>query len=162
MGDQAAGFRLAEMCLAGLGGVADPKKAIAILEEFAAKGVVAAEHNLGYCYEYGPGVVDYKQAAIWYGKAANHRYVPSIYNLGTLYAKERLVPMDDVEGLTLLLEASELAKGIPDEKARFIREDPSGHRQRMIARMSADEVSRAKKQAEERVEEFRRKGATKP
>ncbi len=159
MGDQAAGFRLAEMYAAGLGGVADPQKAIAIYEELAAKGGVAAEHNLGYCYEYGLGVsIDYQQAAIWYGKSANHRYVPAIYNLGTLYAKERLMPKDDVEGLTLLLEALELAKGVLGEKARFIRDDPPGHRQRLMARMSADEASLAKRQAEDRAKEFRRNG----
>lgn len=157
-GSNAAGLRLGEMYLAGLGGTDDLERAIAINKDLAAKGVVAAEHNLGYCYEYGRGIIDYNQAAIWYGKAAQHRYVPAMYNLGTLYAKERLLPGNDVEGLTLLLEASELAEGISGEKARFIREDPPGHRLRMVHRMSAADVNRARKQAKERAAEFRRKG----
>ncbi len=157
-GSQAAGLRLAEMYAAGMGGAADPKKAVAVYEELAAQGVVAAEHNLGYCHEYGLGIpVDYQQAAIWYEKAAHHRYVPAIYNLGTLYANERLMPKNDVEGLTLLLEAAELGKGRPDEKARFICEDPPGHRHRLIARMSPTEVSLARKQAGERTKEFRQR-----
>ena len=155
-GNRAAGLRLAEMYVAGLGGSADPKRGVAIYEQLAAEGDPAAEHDLGYCYEYGQGVtIDYQKAAQWYGKAAGQRYVPALYNLGTLYAKDRIVPEDDVEGLTLLIESAILSEGEPGEKAKFIRDDTPGHRSRLMARMNVEQIGVAQKQAEERAKEFR-------
>ena len=125
-------------------------------EQLAAEGNPAAEHDLGYCYEYGQGVtIDYQKAAQWYGKAAVQRYVPALYNLGTLYAKDRIVPEDDVEGLTLLIESAILSEGEPGEKAKFIRDDTPGHRSRLMARMNVEQIGVAQKQAEERAKEFR-------
>lgn len=57
-----------------------------------------AANTLGVLYEYGSGVpVDGKQAAHWYGQAAEMGYVKAQSNLGRLYYAGSIVSQDKVE-----------------------------------------------------------------
>ena len=61
----------------------------AALQEFkplATKGNADAQANLGFLYAHGQGVaLDYKEAAIWYRKAAELGQSDAQFNLGSLY-----------------------------------------------------------------------------
>ena len=49
-------------------------------------GDADAQHNLAYCYEYGDGVVqDIDKAIYWYKKAAELEFVPAQVSLGNIY-----------------------------------------------------------------------------
>jgi len=148
-------LRLADMYSLGMGVTLDAKKAFDIYQTLADKKIVLAEHNVGVCYEYGKGTeIDYKKAEEWYRNAARQGYNPSIYNLGTLYANDRIAPRNDIEGLTLLLEAAELVDG-NDPRSIFVREDQAGHVKRMLTRMTTEDIGKAKLQAAERARELR-------
>jgi len=128
------------------------KKAFAIYTELADRGEFEAGSNLGICYEYGDGVpVDYKKAAAWYKVAAEHGSVVALYKLGGLYAKDLVLPRDDVEGLALLREAADRAVG-DDPVARFISQDPSGYMKRLEERMKPRDISSAGLRASKRIE----------
>lgn len=143
-----ARLQLAEMYSQGTGVAKDERKAFELYSEIAAqgKGNAAVYHNLGVFSEYGRGgPVDYAKAAQWYQRAADQNYLWSVYNLGTLYANNRLTPADDVKGLTFLLRAVEMAKSAPRNNAtRFIIEDEPGHVKRMLARMAPDQIATAR------------------
>lgn len=149
-GDLAAGLRLAAMYSQGLGTAKDEGKAFSLFKELADKGLAEGYHNLGVAFEYGKGTsVDYYQAAYWYRKGASVGYLWSVYNLGTLYANQRILPNDDIEGLALLMQASAAVTG-DTPAARFIANDEGGHIGRMTARMSNGDIDRAKQIANSR------------
>ncbi|MFI5336654.1 MAG: tetratricopeptide repeat protein [Opitutales bacterium] len=149
LGNIAAGERLADMLIQGLGGPPNQAKALAIYSDLAMKGDVVACHNLGVCYERGKGTpINYQEAARWYRKAADAGDLWSIYNYGTLYANQHMEPSNDVLGLAYLLCATQLAKGngpIFD----FIRNDNPGHVKRMKARMTHEQLKSAETLAAE-------------
>ena len=146
-GFSAAGFRLADMQARGAGGRANPAKAFALYTELAKEGEVGAEHYLGICHEYGVGVpIDYAKAASWYRRAADHGYLPAVFSLGTLHAQDRIAPRDDARGLSLLLAAAERATG-DDPVSRHVRENQPALAKRLIERMTAADVARAKRRA---------------
>jgi len=151
VGDPAAGFRLANLLAHGLGTGKSPAQSFAIYTELAARGEFEAGNNLGLCYEYASGVpVDYAKAAAWYRTAAEHESLIALYNLGALYAKGRIAPPDDIEGLTLIREASDRAVGA-DALARYIRQDPSGYAKKLEDRLTPAEIAQAELQASQRI-----------
>jgi len=145
-----AGFRMADMYARGAGGRANPAKAFALYTALANEGEVGAEHYLGICHEYGIGVpVDFAKAAGWYQRAADHDYLPAIFSLGMLHANDRFVPRDDVKGLAFLLTAAERANG-EDPAARYVRDNQAVPAKRLMERMSAAEIAKAKRLVGER------------
>ena len=147
LGNLEAGFRLVDVYAQGLGGPPQPEKAFALLSDLADRGEIGALHNLGACYEYGVGVsVDYSKAAALYRRAAEHGSLLSIYARGTLSASDRLVPRDDIEGLSLLLRAAERTDGDPALIA-FIRENQPAQVKQMMERMSPADIAQARLRA---------------
>ena len=54
-----------------LGAEQDMKKAVEWYKKAAKQGNMWAQHNLGYCYEYGEGIrKNHKKAVEWFTKAA--------------------------------------------------------------------------------------------
>ncbi len=151
LGHTDSGFRLAELLALGAGGARAPELALAIYRELATRGEVAAMHATGECYENGRGVEkDCATAMTWYRRAAAQGYLHSIYALAGLHANHRITPEDDVEALTLLLEALTWATG-NDQVARHIRANGPGQAERLAKRMSGEAVAKARAQAVERV-----------
>jgi hypothetical protein len=144
LGNLDAGLRLAYIYAQGLGAAAQPQKAFALFSELAERGEIKAIHQLGLCYEFGDGVrVDFAKAAECYGHAAEQGLLNSIYALGTLSAKDRLDPRNDVQGLALLLIAA--ARATDDSAlAEFIRGDQPEQVRRLLGRMSAEEIAAAR------------------
>ena len=68
------------------------------LRPLAEQGVGGAQHNLGYMYHQGKGVLqDYAQARKWWLKAADQGIVESQYSLGLMYHKGDGVAQDYVQ-----------------------------------------------------------------
>ena len=153
VGDLEAGFRLAQMYSQGLGVEANPAKVYEIYRALTREGDIGAENNLGVCYEYGVGVpVDYAQAAAWYRRSADHGNLLGLYDLGLLYAEGRVAPHNDVEALTLLLQALERARR-GDPLGPSLPGDSAAQVSRVEARLTGDEIAAAKAQAIRRVED---------
>lgn len=151
LGNFDAGIRLAEIYGRGLGVVANPAKTFAIYSDLARKGDMVAKHCLGACYEHGVGApIDNAKAALEYRDAADQGYLLSLYSLGSLYARRRLAPENDLEGLTLMLEAQERAVG-DDPLARYIRDDQPGFIKRLEQRLTPSDVDAARQQAAIRI-----------
>jgi hypothetical protein len=149
-GNLDAAYRLAFMHSRGLGVPRSPETAATLLLQLANRGETRAMHQLGLSYEFGDGVpVDHLQAAAWYKRAADLGLLHAIYALGTLSAKDRLTPRDDVEGLSLLLTAANRAahdKSLGD----FIREDQPDQVRRITGRMTAIQIEQAHERARRR------------
>jgi len=65
------------------------------MKENASQGNVLAQLNLGNLYYYGKGITqDYKQAAMWYQKAAEQGDVDAQLNLGDMYYDGKGVTQD--------------------------------------------------------------------
>lgn len=147
LGNLDAGFRLAVMLVNGTNGRAQPEKAYALFSELAKRGELTALHTLGVCHEQGIGVpIDIARAVEFYRRAAQGGMVASMQALGLLSALDLRNPRDDVEGLAFLLRAAERAGG-DDPVFRAIREDEPGHVRRLMARMSAVDIARARTRA---------------
>ena len=72
------------------------------------KGVSIAEHNYGRAYAEGTGVKrNYKQAAYWYQRAAEHGHTPAVHNLGMLYLKGLGVKKDAQKAAQLLQQSAQ-------------------------------------------------------
>jgi TPR repeat protein len=53
----------------------------------ADQGLVAAQHNIGRCYNFGTGVAqNFAEAERWYRKAAEQGHTDAMFFLGTLYS----------------------------------------------------------------------------
>ena len=114
-------------------------------------GDLSACHNTGYSYETGKNGVarDVLEAAAYYLKAAERAFLPSMINLGALYANG-LIIADDVEGYKWLLIARLAANQCAGKPiCQSIIEDRNGHRARMKSRLSANEQRLAEKMATE-------------
>ncbi|MBC7365639.1 MAG: lipase maturation factor family protein [Undibacterium sp.] len=150
LGNLDAGLRLADFYARGLGLRPDPAKAFALFSDLASRGELSAIHNLATCHEYGIGTPsDLARAATLYRTAADLGYTLSYYNLGAMHALQKITPPDDVRGLALLLRARSRSRG-DDPIARFILEDRSGHRQRLLDRMTPAAIALAHEQATRR------------
>ena len=149
-GYAAAGFRLADLWLRGLGGPADQRAAYGLFSELARRGEPGADYSLGLCHEYGLGVpVDEAQAAVHYRRAAEQGNLPAMLGLGSLYAMDRVVPRDDVEGLSWLLRAEDQANRLPsdDPTARAVRERQGVLANRLKERMLPAQIEQARQRA---------------
>lgn len=150
LGDLDAGTRIADIYMRGVGLPPQPQQAFALFSDLAGRGEPRAEHNLGLCYEYGVGVeIDYGKAAEQYRRAAEAGNLLSLLALGELAANDRLVPSNDVEGLTALLRAAARTDGDPNVLAHIGQEQPA-LAQRLTARMSAADVAEARRRASAR------------
>ncbi len=74
----------------------------------AAKGIVAAQFNLGLMYAQSQGVPrDYGKAVEWYRKAAEQGLARAQHNLGVSYDSGRGVPRDYAEAVNWYRKAAE-------------------------------------------------------
>ena len=74
----------------------------------AARGIVAAQFNLGLMYAQGQGVPqDYGKAVEWYRKAAEQGLARAQHSLGVSYASGRGVPRDYAEAVKWYRKAAE-------------------------------------------------------
>ena len=114
-------------------------------------GDIVGCHNAGNGYEYGPAgkdglEKDYVKARDFYQRAASKGYMPSQYNLGSLFANEYF--QDDVEGLKWLLIAQQTARGCAKAPlCAWVLEEPPGHIAHMRKRMPDDAQASAEKLA---------------
>lgn len=75
----------------------------------AENGDAYYEYLLGRCYEYGIGYeTDYKQAVIWYEKAANKKNIYAIYALAGCYWQGKGIRQNDAKAIQLFKEAAAL------------------------------------------------------
>jgi TPR repeat protein len=69
---------------------------------------IGAQHNLGVLYEQGKGVQqDFKQALVWYRKAADQGLATSQCSLGGMYFKGQGVQQDDTQAAAWLRKAAD-------------------------------------------------------
>lgn len=109
-------------------------------------------HNVGVAYEYGTHGLekDYVQAQAYYLKAATAGYMPSQYNLGSLYANNHVSPPNDVEGLKwMLLAQMSAAQDKTQPLAQKVLDDLPGHKTRLEMRLSDAQLQEARALAEE-------------
>lgn len=82
-----------------------------ILKRFkllASEGNIAAQSSLGSMYANGQGVSqDYKEAALWYRKAAEQGGADAQFSLGIMYANGQGVPQDYKEAASWYRKAAE-------------------------------------------------------
>ena len=102
----------------------------------AEQGYDGAMCNIGLMYSRGYGVPQsYKEAAKWYGMAAEIDYPEALHNLGVLYCEGRGVPRDMDKAVELWYRASEkgfdlsqlnlgimyLSEGNTDEAVKWLK-----------------------------------------
>lgn len=146
----AAGFRLADLELRGLGGARNPEGAFEIFSELARRGEAGAEYSLGVCYENGLGVTaNDAQAAAHYFRGASQGDMHSMLALGALHAADRISPRNDVEGLRWLLSAERKALQLTpnDPAAATIRERENVLAAKLKNRMPDSQIKEAQKRA---------------
>lgn len=82
------------LCFGALAGAVElPRTYCAELVHLANQGNVAAQLQLGYCYEQGKGVAqNYNEAFRWYKKAADQGDALALNNLGVCYEKGKGTP----------------------------------------------------------------------
>ncbi len=100
-GDVASQLLLAD-CYAGLypNVKSDPVKVKNYLWQAVHNDSVEAIAKVGYCYEYGVGVIqDSATAVVWYRKAAGRGHLQAMVNVGHCYATGKGVAMDLDEAL---------------------------------------------------------------
>lgn len=116
----------------------------------AEQGIAGAQNNLGVCYETGSGVSESKTDALhWYRSAAGKGLALGQYNLAVLLATEHVLGTaksskhrreDLISAYSWLVVAAH--QGF--ERAERTRKD-------LLLRMTPQEVSEARKQAERRI-----------
>lgn len=150
LGDLSAGVTLAGMYARGEGVPSDPSRAFTLYAALASAGELSAELNLGRCYESGSGVsINYAQAEKWYRTAARHGSSFAVFSLGVMHADNHILPRNDIEGLALLLESQARAIG-EDMMGTYVREHAPAKVKRLMDRMSAADIARAKQRAADR------------
>lgn len=113
-------------------------------------GNIKGCHNAGVSFEYGKDGYekDYIQASNYYRKAAEHGYMQSQYNLGSLYTNQYLT--DDIKGLKwLLLAQRNAAECASDELCQWILKDPPDHVNKLKERMTKEQIEEAQQRAAE-------------
>lgn len=109
-------------------------------------------HNAGVAYESGKSKLDkdYSQARAYYLRAAERGYMQSQYNLASLYSNNHISPPDDVEGLKWMLLAQKSASQCKqDPLCAWALQDPPGHKQRLLSRLSSAQKENAESLAAE-------------
>jgi TPR repeat protein len=105
-------------------------------------------HNVGVGYETSKFGLsqNYDQARIYYQKAADHGYMQSQYNLGTLYSNQYF--NDDTEGLKWLLASQRSAKTCATVPlCKWILDDPPSHVAKLKGRMTTAAIAAAESQS---------------
>lgn len=83
------------------------KAGVASLQQSATAGNAIAQYQLAQSYANGEGVgADLKQAAVWYGKAADQGLAVAEYRLATLYEKGRGVQQNNAKARDLYEKAA--------------------------------------------------------
>ena len=127
-------FALTVVCASALtAGVAQTKGIDAALLAKAQAGDAAAQAQVGECYAQGNGVPQsYKQAAVWYLKAANQGNTGAQGTMGMLYSLGLGVPQSDADAYFWL----DLAAQAPGpSQARYL-----ANRQNVGTRLTIDEL----------------------
>jgi len=89
----------------------DYKTAFKEWKPLAEQGNADAQHNLGWLYNTGKGVLkDYKEAVKWYRKAAEQGNASAQYNLGVMYDNGEGVLKDYKEAVKWYRKAAEQGK----------------------------------------------------
>ncbi len=120
-GHSEAQFMLASMLERGAGVEKDEAKAIALYRQAANAGHVRAMHNLGAMLLKNATALTYREAASWFGRAAEEGFPDSQYNLALLYEHGLGIEQDLSRAYQWYVEA---AKGGVKEaavKARQLR-----------------------------------------
>jgi hypothetical protein len=147
LGNLDAGWRLADLYSRGQGASPEPARIFALFSELADRGEIRAIHSVGLCHEHGVGVpVDYAKAAAAYRRAAEDGSRSAMLALGALYARDLVIPRDNIEGLSWLLTAATRATG-DDPMSRLIREQEPAHTKTLMARMSPAAIAAARTKA---------------
>lgn len=146
-GNAQAQNRIGEMLEFGQGVERDVEAAYQWFHRAAEQGEISAWHNLGRSYNFGSGVEQsYATAEEWYRKAAERGYTKSLFFLGTLYATDH--GQDDSYSSDIIAYAwLKNAADLGDQTARPIAE-------RLLLKLSADEIDIAKQLAERYKERY--------
>jgi hypothetical protein len=114
-------------------------KAFESSRDAALKGEAEAQFRVGLLYYGGKGVAqDYRQAALWYGKAAEQGHSKAQNNLAVLYAQGQGVPQDVV---TAYMWFNVAAASRPDKNQANL--------QLLESHMAAEQIAEGKRLAEE-------------
>jgi len=149
-GDKAAALKLGLMLSEGKASSANYGSAIKWYERACELGSDAGCHNSGNAYEYGQAGVNknYKKAREFYTLAAEKDYMQSQYNLGSLYSNQYF--KNDIEGLKWMLIAEKAANNCSNiPLCQWVQKDPPGHRAKLMARMSQNDITESQQQANE-------------
>jgi TPR repeat protein len=109
-------------------------------------------HNAANAFEYGKNGVekDYELARAYYLRAADRGYMPSQYNLGSLYSNGYFTPAEDIEGFKWMLVAEKTALGCRSTPlCKWVLDDPPKHRQRLKDRLSIEDQKKSEALATE-------------
>ena len=138
-GNAAAQSDLAVMFQNGEGVSKDYAKAARWYRRAAQQGVASAKYELGLMYYNGEGVPkDYAEAARWYRRAAKQGVASAHFNLGVMYLHGEGVLQNNIMVHMWLNLAS--ANG---------HEEAGGWRDKLAARMTAADISKAQAMARE-------------
>lgn len=107
-GNMSAAYNLGIILSKGLGGAADPERAVNLFRVAADAGIAVAQHNLALAYYAGKGVEkNNTQASIWWERAARHGHVQAQYNLGALLWNGEGIKKNEAEAIKLFRKASD-------------------------------------------------------
>lgn len=107
-GNMSAAYNLGIILSKGLGGTADPERAVSLFRVAADAGIAVAQHNLALAYYAGNGVEkNNAQASIWWERAARHGHVQAQYNLGALLWNGEGIKKNEAEAIKLFRKASD-------------------------------------------------------
>lgn len=161
-GDQEAAAVLGGLYLRGIGTYQDTAKALYWYERAGPRG---GWYAMGAIYDKGLGVPpDAEKAAEYYRKAAEAGDHPlALYDLGALYAEDRLATRDDLEGYVLLLLAERIGQVTPGCRnlSHWCNEhaiqDAPGYRAKLRGRLAPEALAEAERRATERELALRRR-----
>lgn len=107
-GNMSAAYNLGIILSRGLGGAADPERAVSLFRVAADAGIAVAQHNLALAYYAGNGVEkNNAKASIWWERAARHGHAQAQYNLGALLWNGEGIKKNEAEAIKLFRKASD-------------------------------------------------------
>ena len=107
-GNVSATFNLGLLLSKGLGGEADPERAVSLFRRVAESGLAIGQHNLALAYYTGKGVSkNNAQARIWWERAARQGHTQAQFNLAALLWNGDGVAKDANEAVKWFREASD-------------------------------------------------------
>lgn len=151
-GDGDAALRLGNLLTRGKVPSAKYGNAVDWYKKGCSLDSLSACHNAGTAYSEGLyGVaINYSEAATYFQKAAEHAFLPSMFNLVILYADVRIASLDNREGLKWLLVAQRAAAQCPDNPVcKSVIEDRKGYRVLLEARLTPTEQRETRQLADD-------------